>query len=352
MSKEQKIKILCVEDEQDIRENIAEILRDEGFEVFEAENGKKGFESFVQNNPDLVISDIMMPELDGYGFLKMVRESQSTRNNNAPFIFLSALGQKDDVIKGANSMANDYLIKPIEFDLMIAKINEKTSNLLKVRESHGQNISNLKDQVSTILPVELFSYLDAITQISAILKEQPYGVLPHRHYLEDFNKIHINAIKLRTAIYNSLDKSVIDSKLNAEEEIFSITSFLSKFIQSLGEKFKNRVNFEVPFEANLLPLVKTDRLFFNEALRKICARMFKADLESKIDIALLTDQFNQLIIIFSFKSALENIDLNSALDVEQINKILAKQNCRFEIAQQKEKTAFIVIPSYRLISQN
>jgi hypothetical protein len=235
---------------------------------------------------------------------------------------------------------------------MIAKINEKTSNLLKVRESHGQNISNLKDQVSTILPVELFSYLDAITQISAILKEQPYGVLPHRHYLEDFNKIHINAIKLRTAIYNSLDKSVIDSKLNAEEEIFSITSFLSKFIQSLGEKFKNRVNFEVPFEANLLPLVKTDRLFFNEALRKICARMFKADLESKIDIALLTDQFNQLIIIFSFKSALENIDLNSALDVEQINKILAKQNCRFEIAQQKEKTAFIVIPSYRLISQN
>ena len=78
----EKIKVLCVEDEQDIRENIVEILRDEGFEVFEAANGKQGFEVFMQQKPDLIISDIMMSELDGYGLLKMVRESKNVRNKS------------------------------------------------------------------------------------------------------------------------------------------------------------------------------------------------------------------------------------------------------------------------------
>ena len=177
MAEDRKVRILCVEDEQDIRENIAEILRDEGFEVFEADNGKRGYESFIKNTPDVVISDIMMPELDGYGLLKMIRENKTIRNSSVPFIFLSALGQKDDVIKGVNLSANDYLIKPIDFDLMIAKIKEKTSNLIKVQEVHDRSIKNIKSQVATILPSKLFSYLDIITQIAAVLKSEPYGPL-------------------------------------------------------------------------------------------------------------------------------------------------------------------------------
>ncbi len=172
MTEERKVKILCVEDEQDIRENIADILRDEGFEVFEAPNGKQGFEVFIQSKPDLIISDIMMPELDGYGLLKLVRESKNVRNNTVPFIFLSALGQKDDIIKGVNLSANDYLIKPIDFDLMIAKVKEKTVNSNKLQEVHERNVKNLKSQVSTVLPAELSSYLDIITQVASNLKKR------------------------------------------------------------------------------------------------------------------------------------------------------------------------------------
>ncbi|MDA0902273.1 MAG: response regulator, partial [Proteobacteria bacterium] len=123
-----KTKILCVEDEQEIRETISEILRDEGFEVFEASNGKEAVEVFLENNPDLVISDIMMPEVSGYDLLKIIRENKSISNNNVPFIFLSALSKKEDVIKGAELSANDYLTKPVDFDLLIAKIKEKSKN--------------------------------------------------------------------------------------------------------------------------------------------------------------------------------------------------------------------------------
>ena len=186
MTEERKIKVLCAEDEQDIRENMAEILRDEGFEVFEAENGKKGFEVFLKENPDIVISDIMMPEVDGYGLLNLIRESKNTRNNSVPFIFLSALGQKDNVIKGVELSANDYLVKPVDFDLMIAKIKEKTANATRVQEAQKQTIKNIKDQVTVALPGSVFSYLNIITHAASTLKDEPYGPLPHRGYIEEF----------------------------------------------------------------------------------------------------------------------------------------------------------------------
>lgn len=197
MTEQNKIKVLCVEDEREIRENIAEILRDEGFEVFEAENGRLGFESFMENKPDLVVSDIMMPEVDGYGLLKMIRETKDPKSNLVPFIFLTALGQKDNVVKGVNLSANDYLVKPIDFDLMIAKITEKTTNALKLKEFHKGNINNIKKQVAAILPSELFTYLDVVTQVAKHLKNEPYGALPHAKYLSDLDKIYLNAVKLK-----------------------------------------------------------------------------------------------------------------------------------------------------------
>ena len=349
MSEERKIKILCVEDEQDIRENIADILRDEGFEVFEAENGKRGFESFMQNKPDLVISDIMMPEVDGYALLNLIRESKNIRNNSVPFIFLSALGQKDNVIKGVNSSANDYLIKPIDFDLMIAKVKEKTSNSVKVQASHERNINNIKSQVAQVLPSELYSYLDIIGQTASILKEQPYGPLPHRKYVEDFDKIYINAMKLRSSIANSLDQSVIDHKLNADEEVFVVLEFLSEFVGGLSEKFRSRIQLEKPFEAENMPRIKVDRLILLDALRKIFAGLFKSDQEAFVTVALMTDHLDQMVIMFYLKSQLTNVDLRANLDEQQVSKILDKQNCRFEIAQHKDNTAILSIPSYRLI---
>jgi CheY-like chemotaxis protein len=346
MSEDKKIKVLCVEDEQDIRENIADILRDEGFEVFEAENGKHGFEVFSQTNPDIVISDIMMPEVDGYGLLKLIRESKTARGNSIPFIFLTALGQKDDIIKGVNLSANDYLIKPIDFDLMIAKVREKAENQAKVQKVHQRNVENLKNQVSAILPSDLFSYLDVITNISSFLKQQPFGPLPHRRYLEEFDKIYLNAVKLRSAISNSIDGNTIDQRLNTNEEIFTIFDFLNEVVASLSDKFKSRIQLEKPVDD--FPRVKIDSAVILDSLRKILGGMFKFDDKASLRISLMQDHLDQIIIIFYLDSA-KKTGLEDAIDESQISKILDKQNCRFEVVQTRENTAILVIPSYRLV---
>ena len=90
--------VLVIEDNTDIRENTAEILDLAGYKTFTAENGKRGVEIALKEKPDLVVCDIMMPELDGYGVLHLLRKNAETLNT--PFIFLTAKIERTDFRKG------------------------------------------------------------------------------------------------------------------------------------------------------------------------------------------------------------------------------------------------------------
>src|SRR5579859_5105100 len=105
-------RLLVIDDHDDIRENIAEILSLAGYEVFTAENGKRGVETALKENPELVICDIMMPELDGYGVLHLLRKNDATLNT--PFIFLTAKTERMDFRKGMEMGADDYITKPFD----------------------------------------------------------------------------------------------------------------------------------------------------------------------------------------------------------------------------------------------
>jgi DNA-binding response OmpR family regulator len=105
-------RLLVIDDHDDIRENIAEILSLAGYEVFTAPNGKKGVEAALKEKPELVICDIMMPELDGYGVLHLLRKNESTENT--PFIFLTARTERTDFRKGMEMGADDYITKPFD----------------------------------------------------------------------------------------------------------------------------------------------------------------------------------------------------------------------------------------------
>ena len=104
--------ILVIEDNKDIRENTAEILDLAGYKTFTAENGKKGVDIAIKERPDVIVCDIMMPELDGYGVLHLVRKNEATQA--IPFIFLTAKTERSDFRRGMEMGADDYVTKPFE----------------------------------------------------------------------------------------------------------------------------------------------------------------------------------------------------------------------------------------------
>lgn len=105
-------RILLIEDNADIRSNTAEILELSNYLVIEAENGKVGVMKAIEARPDLIICDIMMPELDGYGVLHAVQQNDTIKNT--PFIFLTARTERNDFRKGMELGADDYLTKPFD----------------------------------------------------------------------------------------------------------------------------------------------------------------------------------------------------------------------------------------------
>ena len=104
-------KILVIEDEPEMRRNIATLLRYHEYAPIEAENGRKGVELARRERPDLILCDVMMPELDGYGVLQALQQDPGLAL--IPFVFLTAKGDKVDFRSGMNLGADDYLTKPV-----------------------------------------------------------------------------------------------------------------------------------------------------------------------------------------------------------------------------------------------
>ena len=143
--------ILLIEDNNEVRENTAEILELANYKVLQAENGKVGVELAQQNKPDLIICDIMMPILDGYGVIHLLGKSPETAL--IPFIFLTAKSERGDFRKGMEMGADDYITKPFD-DVELLKAVEsrlKKNEILKAEFSNNiDGINKFFDDVSSL----------------------------------------------------------------------------------------------------------------------------------------------------------------------------------------------------------
>jgi CRP/FNR family transcriptional regulator, polysaccharide utilization system transcription regulator len=133
--------ILVIEDNEDVRENTAEILEYANYKVFQAENGKVGIEMAQNVKPDLIICDIMMPELDGYGVIHLLNKNPDTAA--IPFIFLTAKSERTDMRRGMEMGADDYISKPFDdIELLNAvEIRLKKNDVLKAE--YSRNVQGL-----------------------------------------------------------------------------------------------------------------------------------------------------------------------------------------------------------------
>src|SRR3954468_20662231 len=161
--------ILVIDDNNDIRENTAEILELAGYKTFTAENGKKGVELAIKEKPDIIICDIMMPELDGYGVLHLLRKNADTQN--IPFIFLTAKIERTDFRKGMEMGADDYITKPFEEIELLNAIEIRLKKAAVLDKNHAASETGISDFLKDVKGAGLIKQLSEKYNIEKIGKK-------------------------------------------------------------------------------------------------------------------------------------------------------------------------------------
>jgi CRP-like cAMP-binding protein/CheY-like chemotaxis protein len=154
-------KILIIEDNDDIRENVVEILKLAGYQIFEANNGKTGAELAIKNLPDLILCDIMMGDLDGYGVLHLLNMHEQTKA--IPFIFMTAKSERSDIRKGMDLGADDYLTKPFDDTELLNAIETRLKKKRVQQEFYSKSVQNL---------TELVAAKDGLAELKAALEDR------------------------------------------------------------------------------------------------------------------------------------------------------------------------------------
>lgn len=249
--------VLIIEDNTDIRENTAEILDLAGYRTFSAENGKRGVELALREKPDLIICDIMMPELDGYGVLHLLRKNAETRYT--PFIFLTAKIERTDFRKGMEMGADDYITKPFEdIELLNAiEIRLKKAEVLEKKYTLSQSGIN-----------EFLKDVKAAGIISKLAEE---------YNIESYSKKHVvyNEGKRPRFLYYLISGKVKGYKTHEDGKEYITDIFSSGDFIGYGAIIENR-NYEdsavVLEDAEILQLPKEDFLQMIYADINVAAR--------------------------------------------------------------------------------
>ena len=140
--------ILIIEDNEDIRENVAEILSLSDYKVITAPNGKEGIEAAQTHRPDLIICDIMMPGVDGYGVLHVLHKTPETQN--IPFIFLTSKSERSDFRAAMESGADDYITKPFSGNELLNAIESRFRKLDIIKKALTPDLEGLNELIQTL----------------------------------------------------------------------------------------------------------------------------------------------------------------------------------------------------------
>lgn len=189
-------RILLIEDEPEMRRNLSTILKLEKFDVLSADNGRAGLEIAIQSKPDLILCDVMMPEMDGHGVLEGLRTNTATMR--IPFIFLTAKGEKADLRSGMNLGADDYLTKPVAKADLLNAINARLKR--REQQASGPDFTSFEPLLSLGLTPRVAEVLLWVAQgktnpeIATILGISEWTV--KKHVLDIFEKL---GVETRTA---------------------------------------------------------------------------------------------------------------------------------------------------------
>jgi len=222
-------KVLIIEDNQELRSNIAEILELSHYRTQTADNGKAGLEMAIQFQPDLIICDVMMPELDGYGVIQAIQKNPGMAQ--IPFIFLTAKSEKEDIRKAMDLGADDYLTKPFSATELLSAIETRIKKMELTRQDISLQLEKANGHTDSLSEVALFQSLTEGRVINRYKKKQiifTEGNHPNRLYYVIKGKVKAyksndNGKELVTELYRPGDflghVSILENsvyKMNAE----------------------------------------------------------------------------------------------------------------------------------------
>jgi len=194
-------RILVIEDSHDLREDIVEILNFEDFEAFGAANGRIGVQMAQDLQPDLILCDIMMPELDGYDVLEHIRRQPKTAT--IPLIFLTAKTDRIDVRHGMALGADDYITKPYLVVELLDSIHSQLKKRQDLNEAAERRMKELRESIMTALPHELRTPLNTVIGFSEMLMLEAQKLKPDQ-VVQWANHINVAALRLYRLVENHL----------------------------------------------------------------------------------------------------------------------------------------------------
>jgi two-component system sensor histidine kinase/response regulator len=160
--------ILVVEDDLALLEGVSELLKLSDYRVLTATNGREALDLLDENRPNLIVSDIMMPEMDGYAFHAAVRERPEMYT--IPFIFLTARGEKRDIRKGKASGVDDYITKPFDDEDLLVAVESKLARWAGLQKQRDEEIEDVKHRILLTLSHEFRTPLTYIINYADMLK--------------------------------------------------------------------------------------------------------------------------------------------------------------------------------------
>ena len=253
-------KILVIEDSPDVRENLAEILELSGYNVVSAPDGTEGVKMAMEELPDLILCDIMMPKLDGFGVLNILSKKPETAS--IPFVYLTAKAEKTDLRHGMNLGADDYLTKPFYKDelLNVIEMRLKKSEKLKQEGNNPQeNLKILLDEArgfSELKKLSLENRSKVFKKKSVLFEE---GEVPRYLYF-------LKSGKVKNYLINSEGKELITSICKSGE-------FIGHVALITGNLYTNSASTLEDSEITLIPKEEFHTLLFGN--KDVSAKLIK-----------------------------------------------------------------------------
>jgi CheY-like chemotaxis protein len=163
-------KILVIEDEISVRQNLVELLNAEGYQAIEAKDGEEGVSLAWEQLPDLILCDISMPRMDGFGVLSRISRDPATAT--IPFVFLTARVERDDLRRGMSLGADDFITKPFSIDEILSAIETRLQKRARITDQVEKKLADLSKTIQSSLPGDLLSPLSVIISTSELLSNQ------------------------------------------------------------------------------------------------------------------------------------------------------------------------------------